>query len=82
MTDTPGTPEQHQPGRAVGRTIPATCQLHGARGFCNLRVTRRVNGGLVLDPHVGGSCVLTLDEVGGAALRDALVEWLGWKGSR
>jgi hypothetical protein len=38
--------------------------------------------GIVLDPHSGASCVLTLHEVGGAELRDALVEWLGSKGTR
>jgi hypothetical protein len=80
---TPGGPGQHQPGqqprRAVDRTISVTCQDHGR---CNLRVTRRPDGGIVLDPHSGASCVLTLQEVGGAELRDALVEWLGSKGTR
>lgn len=79
--------EQHQsgqsrPGRAVDRMISATCEIHGARGFCNLRVMRRADGGIVLDPHVSGSCVIALDGIGGAELRDALVEWLGWKGRR
>jgi hypothetical protein len=86
--DTPGVPEQHQPGqsaprRAVGRTISATCQTHGAaRGFCNLRVTKAADGGIVLDPHVAGYCVVTLDEAGAGALRNVLIEWMGWEGSR
>ncbi len=81
--DTAGVPEPHQPGqprprRADERTISATCQHHGR---CTLRVTRRAEGGIVLDPHAGFSCVITLHEAGGAGLRDALVEWLGWKGT-
>ena len=82
VTDTPGVPEQHQPSRprphrTVDRTISTTCQIHGARGFCNLRVTRRADGGIVLDPHVGGACVLTLDELASAELRNLLIEWQG-----
>ena len=84
VTDTPGVPEQHQPGqprpgRALDRTITATCQVHGAKGFCNLRVTK-AGDGIVLNPHVAGSCVITLDEAGVAALRDLLIEWHGGKG--
>ena len=74
------TPEQYRLGRAVDRTISATCQLHGARGFCNLRVTK-VGDGIMLDPHVGGSCVLTLNGAETAALRNVLIEWRG-EGSR
>ncbi len=83
MTGTPGVPGQHQPRprRADNRTISATCQLHGSTGFCNLRVTK-AGDGIVLDPHVGGACVLTLDEAGTAALRDLLIEWRGWEGPR
>jgi hypothetical protein len=86
--DTPGVPEQHQPGqpaphRAVGRTISVTYQTHGeARGFCNLRVTKAADGGIVLDPHVAGYCLVTLDEAGAGALRNVLTEWMGWEGSR
>jgi hypothetical protein len=57
-------------------TIPITCQIHGARGFCNLRVSK-VNGEIVLDPHVAGSCVLSLDEAAATQLFDILGEWLG-----
>jgi hypothetical protein len=84
VTDTPGVPEQHQPSwpgrrRAIDRTIPSTCQNHGARGFCNLRVTK-ADDGIVLDPHVAGSCVITLDEADAATLRDLLIEWQEWQG--
>ncbi|MGH3898064.1 MAG: hypothetical protein ACRDTA_07360 [Pseudonocardiaceae bacterium] len=47
-----------RPGRPNGRTILATCQTHGARGFCNLRVTK-IDGTIVLDPHVSGSYLTT-----------------------
>ena len=82
VTDTPGVPRQHQPGqlrRASERTIPATCQDHGR---CTLRVTCTADGGIVLNPHAGFSCVLTLGEAGGAGLRDALAGWLGREGTR
>jgi hypothetical protein len=70
-----------EPRRTIDRTISATCQIHGARGFCNLRVTR-AGDGIVLNPHVAGSCVITLDEAGTTALRDLLIEWQGRKGCR
>ena len=34
-------------------------------------------GAIVLDPHVAGSCVITLDEAATIALFDLLGEWLG-----
>lgn len=81
MTDEPETP-RHEPERLIAqrrrtddRTIASTCEIHGARGFCNLRVTK-VGGGIVLDPHVAGSCVIAVDESGTVALRDLLVEWV------
>lgn len=59
------------------RTIPTTCRTHGGpRGFTNLRVSK-VNGDIVLDPHVTGACVIVLDETAATALFDALGEWLG-----
>lgn len=58
------------------RTISITCQVHGCRGFCNLRVSK-VNGEIVLNPHVDGSCVLSLDEAAATQLFDLLGEWLG-----
>lgn len=81
VTDTPGVPEQHQPGRsrlrrAIDQTIPSTCQTHGAEGFCNLRVTK-TDDGIVLNPHVSGACVITLDETGTTTLRELLIEWKG-----
>lgn len=64
-------------GRDRRRTIPATCQTHrGCRGFCNLRVTK-IDGDIVLDPHVDGSCVITLDETAATQLFDILGKWLG-----
>jgi hypothetical protein len=57
--------------------IPATCKLHGgARGFTNLAVSK-CNGAIVFDPHVTGSCVISLDENAATALRDMLTAWLG-----
>lgn len=59
------------------RTIPTTCQTHpGARGFCNLRMTK-VDGSIVLDPHLTGSCVIELDEDSATAVRDTITDWLG-----
>jgi hypothetical protein len=68
---------EHRPPRRNGRTIPATCTTHRSGvGFCNLRVTK-VDGTIVFDPHVTGSCVITLDEDGARILFEALGEWLG-----
>jgi hypothetical protein len=65
----------HPAGRRR-KTIPATCQLHrGPMGFTNLMVSKH-NGSIVLDPHVTGSCVISLDEDEAIALRNLLTEWL------
>lgn len=73
MTD---VPEIDRPGRNR-RVIHAHCTQHGGTpGFTNLAV-RKLNGSIELDPHVTGSCVITLDEPGATVLRDALTEWLG-----
>jgi hypothetical protein len=61
---------------ANDRTIPITCQIHGCRGFCNLRVSK-IDGEIVLNPHVDGSCVLRFDEVAATQLFEVLGEWLG-----
>jgi hypothetical protein len=59
------------------KTIFATCELHrGPIGFTNLLVSTR-NGTIVLDPHVDGSCVISLDQDGATELCDTLTEWLG-----
>ncbi|MFZ0121029.1 MAG: hypothetical protein WAL99_16625 [Pseudonocardiaceae bacterium] len=59
------------------RTIPTTCRTHpGARGFCNLRMTK-ADGGIMLDPHVTGSCVIELDEDSATAMRDTITDWFG-----
>ncbi|MGH3997808.1 MAG: hypothetical protein ACRDTJ_10140 [Pseudonocardiaceae bacterium] len=65
------------PDRRNHRTIPTTCQTHGTRGFCNLRVTK-VNGEIELDPHVAGACVIRLDRTAAVQLFDLIGEWLGW----
>ena len=57
-------------------TISITCQIHDSKGFCNLRVTK-IDGEIVLNPHVDGSCVLRLDETAATQLFDILGEWLG-----
>jgi hypothetical protein len=62
--------------RANDRTIPTTCQIHGIRGFCNLRVSK-VNGEIVLNLHVDGSSVLSFDEAAATQLFDILGGWLG-----
>jgi hypothetical protein len=73
---TPAPPAPPAPERNR-RVIHASCTKHGgARGFTNL-VLAKVNGTIVLDPHVTGQCVLELDEAEAAALRDQLTEWLG-----
>ncbi|MGH3865622.1 MAG: hypothetical protein ACRDQ4_05680 [Pseudonocardiaceae bacterium] len=65
------------PARPPRKAIPATCELHrGPMGFANLMVSL-IDGKLVLDPHVTGSCLITFDEAAACALRDVLTEWLG-----
>jgi hypothetical protein len=66
---------EHRP-RHNRRVIHTTCTKHGgAAGFTNLVVTRH-DGGIELDPHVTGSCVIVLDEAAASALFDALGKWL------
>jgi hypothetical protein len=57
-------------------TIPTTCRNHGTPGYCNFRMTK-VNGYIVLDPHVAGCCAIWLDENAATAMWDQLTEWLG-----
>lgn len=66
-----------RPARARRKAIPVTCRLHkGPEGFANLMVSVD-DGTIVLDPHVTGSCVITMDEAAACTLRDLLTEWLG-----
>jgi hypothetical protein len=59
------------------RAISATCALHrGPRGFTTLMVSKR-DGTIMLDPHIDGSYVISLDQDGATALCDTLTEWLG-----
>lgn len=75
--DMEGHNRADRPSTGRRRAIPATCGLHrGSVGFTNLLVSMR-DGTIVLDPHVTGSCVISLDEHGATALRDTLTEWLG-----
>jgi hypothetical protein len=53
------------------RTILTTCQIHGSKGFCNLRVSK-IDGEIVLNPHVDGSCILRLDETAARQLFEVL----------
>lgn len=59
-------------------TLPSTCgtRQHATPGFANLGVTKR--GGVIeFDPHVDGSCVITLGEQQARKLMEALARWLG-----
>jgi hypothetical protein len=72
--DTNGTLDAAGTEQTTSRkVIHATCSVHhGPAGFADLVVSKR--GGLIeLDPHVTGSCVLTLAE----DARDQLTEWVG-----
>jgi hypothetical protein len=51
------------------------CAAPGPVGYTNLMVSTS-NATIVFDPHVAGCCVITLDQAGAGALRDALTEWL------
>jgi hypothetical protein len=56
--------------------LHASCSVHqGSVGFTNLVVSQR-GGEIELNPHVDGSCLLTLAEDEACALRDVLTEWL------
>ena len=71
-----GSDQGHHPTGHRRKAIPATCQLHrGPVEYANLMVSKR-NGIIVLDPHVTGSCVISLDEQAATALRDLLTGWL------
>ncbi|MGH3873280.1 MAG: hypothetical protein ACRDSR_17520 [Pseudonocardiaceae bacterium] len=66
-----------QVGRGNRRVIPATCATHGgAIGFTNLVISKR-DGGIELDPHATGGCLIKLDEDTARTLREVLMEWLG-----
>jgi hypothetical protein len=79
MIDVPPETPHQQPVSPRGRNsraLAVTCTQHGSAGFTNLMVSKR-DGTIVLDPHVAGTCVLTLDEAAATALFDLLGEWLG-----
>jgi len=59
------------------RVIGATCTIHsGCRGYTNLAVSRH-DGGIMLDPHAVGACVITLDDPGAVELYELLADWFG-----
>lgn len=45
-------------------------------GFTNLQLCREA-GQIVLDPHVTGECIVSLDEAGATELHRLLGKWLG-----
>lgn len=47
-----------------------------ARGFTNLAITR-VDGGVQLDPHAVGACVVRLSDAEARTLGQVLRDWLG-----
>ncbi|MGH3888463.1 MAG: hypothetical protein ACRDSZ_18190 [Pseudonocardiaceae bacterium] len=49
-----------------GRWRTTSCS---SEGFCNLRLAK-VDGGIVLDPHVTGACVIVFDEAAATQLFD------------
>jgi hypothetical protein len=67
----------NRPNRGHRKAIPATCGLHrGPIGFANLMVSLHGRS-VVLDPHVTGECLITLDEQGAKTLCDLVTHWLG-----
>lgn len=65
------------PGPASRRkAIPATCQLHGGPVNPTTLLVSKRDGTIVLDPHVAGSCVLSIEEESATKLRDMLRDWL------
>jgi hypothetical protein len=66
------------PGPSISRrtAIPATCQLDGGPVNPTTLLVSKRDGTIVLDPHVAGSCVITLDEESATKLRDMLTDWL------
>jgi hypothetical protein len=67
----------NRPSTGLRKAIPATCALHrGPIGFANLMMVKKGNS-VVLDPHVTGECLITIDEESAKMLRDILTEWLG-----
>jgi len=69
--------ESRRPSNRFRKGIPATCALHrGPMGFINLMISKQGES-FVLDPHVTGECLITLNENSVKELRDVVTEWLG-----
>jgi hypothetical protein len=67
-----------EPSNGNRRVISASCSCRGvARGFANLVVRKLPSGDIELDPHVTGTCVLTIDETSSRILHKTLGDWLG-----
>jgi hypothetical protein len=78
VIDVPETAEGPAAAASRGnrRAIPAHCTLHGGTpGFTNL-VVSKLDGGIQFDPHVDGSCLITLDENSAYLLFEVLQGWL------
>ncbi|MGH3835727.1 MAG: hypothetical protein ACRDSF_08470 [Pseudonocardiaceae bacterium] len=77
---TVGDRDTHR-GAFESGTVVALCGACRPRerlpGFTNLRVVRLPDGGVQLDPHAVGSCVIKLDAAEGRALGRVLRDWLG-----
>jgi hypothetical protein len=67
-----------EPSNGNRRVIHASCSCSGVtRGFTNLVIRKLPNGHIELDPHVTGTCILTIDENASRLLHKALGDWLG-----
>lgn len=74
--DLPQGPGAYPGPPSRSKTIPATCQLHGGPVNPTTLLVSKRDGTIVLDPHVAGSCVITLEEESATKLRDMLTDWL------
>jgi hypothetical protein len=75
--DPPEGPDFYlSPSRLRRKAIPATCQLHGGPVNPTTLQVSKHDGTIVLDAHVAGSCVISLEEESATKLRDMLTDWL------
>jgi hypothetical protein len=75
--DPPEGPDFYpSPSSLRRKAIPATCQLHGGPANPTTLLVSKRDGTIVLDPHVAGSCVISLEEESATKLRDMLTDWL------
>jgi hypothetical protein len=70
--------DDQAPNVSNRRVLHASCTCAGvARGFTNVVLRKLPDGHIEIDPHVTGTCVLTLDESGARDLCATVWEWLG-----